>query len=131
MWALYRHAAATNRRVVAFTLAELLKNYRAIIKASSENQARVDPILTAEELCQTHTKYSIFIDDIDKANPTDYALEQLFEIANAIDNYCHQVVITTNLRLPQLCAHFDKGDRHMGEAIVRRLIGQAHAIEMF
>ncbi len=126
MWALYREAVEREQpRLVTCTLAELLNEYRAFINGSHP------PRLNGEELKQNHTRYAIFFDDIDKARPTEYAAEQFFEIVNAIYEYGHQVVTTTNLRIADLVEHFDRADERFGGAIVRRLVDNAKIVEMF
>lgn len=126
MWALYRAAAERGKnRLVTCTLAELLGEYRSFINGGHR------PRLNAAELKQKKVQYSIFFDDIDKAKPTEYAAEQFFEIVNAIYEYGHQVVITTNLSLGGLVDHFDRADERYGGAIVRRLVDNAKIVEMF
>ncbi len=131
MWALYREAVMNDKRVVAATLTELLDEYKRFIQLSMANQPLVYPRLSASDLTQNHTKFSIFFDDIDKARPTEYAMEQLFELANAIYNYQHQIVVTTNLSLNKLIEHFERSDERFGGAIVRRLVSNAQICEMF
>lgn len=132
MWTLYRHAIEQNApKVVVCTLAELLAEFRASIQASINHEMPIIPRLNAEELRQNHIRYSIFLDDIDKARPTEYAAEQLFEIVNAIYEYQHQVVVTTNLTLGECVNHFDRADERFGGAIVRRLIENAQVFELF
>jgi DNA replication protein DnaC len=132
LWALYCEAVMRDMpRIVACTLTELLGEYKAAIQASIEERPRIIPRLVAENLRQKHTRYSIFLDDVDKARPTEYAAEQLFEIADAIYNYQHQVVVTTNLSLEALVAHFKRADDRFGGTIVRRLVHNAKVYEMF
>jgi DNA replication protein DnaC len=132
MWLMYRNAIKqTARRVVACTLTELLDEYKAFIQASQSGVQGVMPRLNAAELKQSHTKYSIFLDDLDKARPTEYAAEQIFEILNAIYEFQHQLVVTTNLTVKQLADHFDRADFRFGGAIVRRLVDGANVWEMF
>jgi DNA replication protein DnaC len=132
MWALYRHAVDQGvRRVVVCTLEELIAEYRAFIQASMNREAPKQPRLTADELRQTHTKYAIFLDDIDKARPTEYAAEQFFAIVNAIYEFGHQIVTTTNLTPEKLTLHFGRADDRFGGAIVRRLTDGAKIGEMF
>lgn len=131
MWALYREAVLADKKVVACTLTELLDEYKRFIQLSMANQPLVYPRLSSGDLTQNHTKYSIFLDDIDKARPTEYAMEQLFELANAIYNYQHQVVVTTNLSLAKLIEHFERADERFGGAIVRRLVNNGMVCEMF
>jgi DNA replication protein DnaC len=131
MWVIYREAVVSDRRTVVCTLSELLNEYKAFIQASSAGQELKYPRISAETLRQTHTRYSIFLDDIDKARPTEYAAEQLFEIADAIYAYQHQIVVTTNLSISNLVAHFERADDRFGGAIVRRLVDSATRFELF
>ncbi len=120
-----------DKRVVVCTLAELLHEYRTFIQCSINNQELVYPRLSAEDLRQDHTKFSIFLDDVDKAKPTEYAAEQLFELADAIYAFNHQIIVTTNLSLVKLVSHFEKADERYGGAIVRRIVDNSHIFEMF
>lgn len=132
MWMLYRHAIKqTPRKVVACTLSELLDEFRAFIQSSVNRETPKIPRLNAAELRQTETPYSIFLDDIDKARPSEYAAEQFFEIVNAIYEFQHQLVVTTNLTVRGLADHFDRADDRFGGAIVRRLVDNAKVVEMF
>ena len=131
LWTLYREAVMQDKRVIVCTLSELLNEYRAFIQASMNGGEAVYPRISAGDLRQNHTRYSIFIDDIDKARPSEYAAEQLFELSDAIYAYDHQVVVTTNLTLAKLVEHFERADERFGGAIVRRLVEKAHRIEMF
>lgn len=132
MWLLYRHAIKqTAHKVVICTLAELLDEFRAFIRSSVNQETPQLPRLNATELKQSDRRYSIFLDDIDKARPTEYAAEQFFEIANAIYEYQHQLVVTTNLRISELGDHFDRADERFGGAILRRLVDGAKVWEMF
>jgi DNA replication protein DnaC len=131
MWSLYREAVMNDQKVVAKTLTELIGEYHKFIQLSVSKQTLVYPSLSAEDLRQSHTKYSIFLDDIDKAKPTEYAMEQLFEIANAIYDFQHQIVVTTNLSMQKLIAHFERADERFGGAIVRRLVESSVLCDMF
>jgi DNA replication protein DnaC len=135
MWALYRHAVMRDTAgLVACTLSGLLAEYKSLMQAEIDRLDRRDrprPKVLAGDLRQNHTRYSIFIDDIDKAKPTEYAAEQLFEVANAIYDFRHQVVVTTNLTVARLRQHFERADDRFGGAIVRRLLDGAKICEMF
>lgn len=132
MWLMYRNAIKqTPRRVVICTLAELLQEFRDFIRSSIDRETPKIPRLNAGELRQRDTPYSIFLDDIDKAKPTEYAAEQFFEIVNAAYEFEHQLVVTTNLRVGELGDHFDRADERFGGAIIRRLVDNAKVVEMF
>lgn len=129
MWALYRHAIEGRNRVVICTLSELLDDYRAFIGASVRHEEPRLPRLSAWQL-QEGAKYSVFLDDVDKANPTDYAAEQIFKLVNAIYEHRHQLVVTTNKTVNGLIGFYDRSDDR-GEAIVRRMMDGAKVVEMF
>ena len=125
MWLLYRYLVETGRTTpFVFTLIELLDDYKASFNSGSI------PTLTADHL-RTTNKYTVFLDDIDKARPTEYAAEQLFNLVDAIYAYKHQLVVTTNLRAIDLKDHFDKADERYGGAIVRRILNNTTRFEMF
>ena len=137
-WCLYREAVLKNRRTYANTLRGLISEFQKAIELSQAGE-RFNLPLTADDLRQSHTPYSVFLDDIDKARATEYAAEQLFEIVDACYSFGHQLVVTTNLRTDDLLEHFRGADRkrnddgfgRYGGAIVRRLLDGAHEIEMF
>lgn len=132
MWALYRHALENTRnRVIVCTLAELLTEYRNFIQASKAGDDPVWPRLQAADLRQKGIKYTVFLDDIDKARPTEYLAEITFEICDAINTYRHQIVATTNLSISKLRDHFNRADERFGGAIVRRLVDNSQIVEMF
>jgi DNA replication protein DnaC len=137
-WCLYGAAVRRNRRTYANTLRGLIAEFQKAIELSQAGE-RFHLPLTAEDLRQSHTPYSVFLDDIDKARATEYTAEQLFEIVDACYSFGHQLVVTTNLRTDDLLEHFRGADRkrsddgfgRYGGAIVRRLLDNAHEIEMF
>lgn len=129
MWALYRQAIEGRNHVVICTLSDLLDEYRAYIGASMRREEPQHPRLSSWQLAEGRP-YSIFLDDIDKANPTDYAAEQIFKLVNAIYEHRHQLVVTTNKSIEGLIRHYDKSDDR-GEAIVRRMMDGAKVMEMF
>lgn len=131
MWLLYREAVMRDQRVVFATLTELLNEYKKYIQDSMAGNPPTAPRIVAEDLRQSHTKYAVFLDDIDKAKPTEYAAEQLFELSNAICDFRHQIVLTTNLTVTKLRDHFNKADERFGGAIVRRLVENSKRIELF
>lgn len=131
MWALYHEAVMNDRNTVICTLNELLNEYKGCIHASMNNQETIYPRLSAEDLRQNHSKFSIFLDDVDKARPTEYVAELVYDLADAMYSYNHQIVLTTNLSVKKLAEHFERADERYGGAIVRRFVENAKIIEMF
>jgi DNA replication protein DnaC len=132
-WALYLEAVRADRKIYAGTLRALIDEYQRGIEASQNQEAYILPIY-ADDFRQDAIKYSLFIDDIDKARPTEYVAEKLFDLVDAAYSFEHQIVVTTNLRIDQLVHHFRRADKEFGRyggAIIRRLLDGAHEIEMF
>ncbi len=125
MWALYAAAVERRTHTVACTLTELLDEYKVTFTDPEKK-----PRLTSVELRQG-TRYSIFLDDIDKARPTEYTAEQFFDLVNTVYEHKHQLVVTTNLSTDELQKHFDRADLRFGGAIVRRLVDSSKMITLF
>lgn len=132
MWAVYRHIVEAGTHYVAFkTLADLLEEYRSVFRSFDDGGEIVIPAVRAEALQQNHTKYAIFLDDIDKANFTEYASEQVYRLVNAAYEYGHLLYVSTNKNVGSLIAQFSKRDDARGEPIVRRMLDGAIAIDMW
>jgi len=133
LWTLYKAAAQRDvPRMVACKMVTMIEEYK---KHIADSMAKVSPPflprLAADDLRQSHTRYSIFFDDIDKDTPTEYVAKQIFDLADAIYENNHQIVTTTNLRVNELVKYFDRADERFGGGIVRRFISDAHIVEMF
>jgi DNA replication protein DnaC len=131
LYALYREAVMRDQSAVVSPLSDLMEEFKRMIDLSKANQPLVYPRITAEKLSQEHTKYAIFLDDIDKVEPTKWVCEQTFRIFDAIFKFQHQLVVTTNLPATALLQHFSKGDARYGGSMVRRLVEGSTVVEMF
>jgi DNA replication protein DnaC len=132
-WCLYLEAVRSDRKIYAGTLRALIDEYQRGIEASQREEAYILPIY-ADDFRQDVMPCSLFLDDIDKARPTEYVAERLFELVDAAHSFGHQIVVTTNLRIDQLLEHFRRADKEFGRfggAIIRRLLDGAHEVEMF
>jgi DNA replication protein DnaC len=131
-WALYRHIVESgDRAIICCTLSDLLEEYRAVFRAMQLKEEPISPRLVAEDLMQNRTKYSVFLDDIDKANVTDYVSEQVYRLINAVYENNHQLVVTTNKTVDDLKRQYNRTDDARGGPIIRRMIENATVIEMF
>lgn len=128
LWSLYAHAIPSSRRVVACGLKQLLDEYKAVFNDQTKERLVT---VTGADLRQNHTPYSIFIDEIDKVRPTEYAAEQFFEVVDAAYSFGHQIVATTNLHRDELVDHWATECPQYGVSIVRRLVDDKHFVEMF
>ncbi len=99
-----KYAIEQGRPVVAITLAELLDQYR-----TQARDAEKLPLIDAETLRGGGAgKLLIFIDEIDKTRPTEFAGEKFFQLANAIYETGQQVIIASNLPKSHLMAHWER-----------------------
>jgi len=132
LWMLYRQAVeGRERHPLAYTLIGLLNEYRSAFDTAERRTEPARPKLTADVLRNASTKYAVFLDDIDKARPTEYVAEQVFDLLDASDDHGHQLVVTTNLPAVELIDHFERADERYGGAIVRRLLTNSTKFEMF
>lgn len=132
MWCLYNYAVSHHVPIYAGTLSSLIAEYQAGINASKAGE-RFTYSIEASQLRQNHTGWALMLDDIDKAKPSLYVADKLFELVDAAYCYQHQLVITTNLTPRQLMAHFQDIDNfgQYGGAIVRRILETTETIEFF
>lgn len=127
-WCLYREAALAGRKCFGLTLSELLAEYRR----AETSQEDWQPQLTSVGLQQPHIgKALILLDEIDKARPSEFAAEQFFLLLNAIRNYRHQLIVTTNLHFTNLLHYWGRYGAAWGSSIGSRLAEDSHRIDLF
>lgn len=116
-WMLYQRAVHQERPAIAILLSELLLQFRRYECGGDEM-----PAVTSEMLRDDRRRYFIFLDEFDKARPSEFASEQLFLLMDAIYTYHHQLVITSNLDKDALRDHWSKASEQYGVSIMRRLL---------
>lgn len=116
-WLLYKRAIEADRPAVAIPLAELLGQFRRF-ECGSEHL----PAVTSENLRDGGRRWLIFLDEFDKARPTEFAGEQLFLLMDAIYTYRHQLVITSNVPKDALRSHWSQASEQYGVSIMRRVL---------
>jgi DNA replication protein DnaC len=116
-WLLYRHAIEAGRPVAALPLSELLAQFRRY-----ECGGDTLPAITAENLRVDTPRWFVFLDEFDKARPSEFASEQLFLLMDAVYTYRHQLVVTSNLGKDELREHWAKTSEQYGASIMRRLL---------
>lgn len=65
----------------------------------------------------------LFLDDVGISKPTDWVLEQLFNLFNARRSDLRPTVATTNFELDDL-------ERYLGESAYSRLVGNAYVVQV-
>jgi DNA replication protein DnaC len=121
-WLLYRQAVEAGKRAVGVTCSELLRQFR-----DWQFDSEKLPVVTPTDL-RSNDSWFVLLDEIDKAKPSEFAAEQLFELVDAAYAYQQQIVITSNTPIEGLAAHWSRHAPTMGSAIVRRLMEHEGAI---
>lgn len=120
-WCLYRHAIASRRPAVACTVRDLLAEYRRVEIGVPDGETLKTPRLTSETLRKPGKRWLIFLDEFEKARPSEFASEQLFNLLDAARSFNHQLVVTSNLPVQGLRVHWGRVDQIWGNSILTRL----------
>lgn len=115
-WLLYRYAVEHDTPAVGVSCSDLVGQFRAW----QFDDLRV-PLIEPGDL-RTEAKRFLFVDELDKARPTEFAAEVLFELFDAAYSYEQQIVVTSNTPLEGLAAHWSRNSVTVGVSIVRRLM---------
>lgn len=130
-YALLLHAFDAGRTAVAATLSELLDEFRLYLVSDGEDRARNRPRVLPEQLCQTDKMFSIFIDEVGSPKASEYRGEAFFNLLNAIQNFGHQLIVTSNKTQRDFVTKWSAFDETHGESISRRLSENAIAMKCF
>ena len=124
-WLLYRKAIEAGRSAFGLPLSELLAQYRTFEK-DNDKLADVMP----SDLRQNKRRYLIFLDEIEKARPSEFAGEMLFRLIDAAYSFDHQLIVTTNTTAEKLSAHWSENGDTYGASIVRRILEMEDGYEV-
>jgi DNA replication protein DnaC len=116
-WLLYKRAIESNRPAVAAPLAELMAEYRRYECGGDKL-----PSVLSADLREDKRRWLIFLDEFDKARPTEFATEQLFLLLDAIYAGRHQLVVTSNIGKDELRERWSTASEQYGVSIMRRLL---------
>jgi predicted ATPase len=129
-WALYRNAVFKRRPVVACVVRDLIADFRRVEVGVSEGEILKSPRVTPEELRKPGRRWFLFLDEFEKARPSEFAAEQLFNLLDAARSFGHQLVIASNFTPDQLGKHWGRIDPIWGNSIMTRL-KDCHEAELF
>jgi DNA replication protein DnaC len=127
-YALFKNAALNGRRAVAMSMVQLMNEFKRVEMHDTDDWK---PQVTPEDLSQNHTKWTIYVDEIEKTRITEFTVEKFFDLVNAASSFGHQIIITSNMNEAKLRKHFSEIDPVYGDSIMRRLKENATLIEMF
>jgi DNA replication protein DnaC len=129
-WALYRQAIAGRRAAVACPVRDLLADFRRVEMGVPSWEVLKSPRVTSDDLRRSRRPYLLFLDEFEKARPSEFAAEQLFNVLDAARSFNHQMVVTTNFTAGGLRDHWGRLDLVWGNSIMTRL-EDCHLVEMF
>lgn len=129
-WAIYRHAVAQRRPVVACTVRDLLSDFRRVEIGVPDGETLKSPRVTSDALRRLGKPWLLFLDEFEKARPTEFASEMLFNVLDAARSFNHQIVATSNLSAEELRNHWGRIDEIWGNSIMTRLQA-CHQIRFF
>lgn len=118
-WCLYRNALLLRRAPVACRIRDLIDDFRRI-EVSSDREAYL-PRVTARDLERARKPWFLFFDEFEKARPTEFAAEMLFNLLDAVKNFNHQLVVCSNFTEVQLRDHWGRVEPVYGNSIMTRL----------
>lgn len=131
-WALYAHAAERGRKAVARKLDELLSEYRRFeLMRQDDPENTWRPAVLSDDLKRNDRTWSIFLDEAEKATPTEFAAKRLFALLDAAQEFGHQLIFTSNLTPERLQSRWAKEDEVWGNSIARRIAQTCTVVEMF
>ena len=135
-WAIYRWAIANRRRAIGCSLNHLLRQYRDWELMSPDDRVTAQrertnlrPLVLPDDL-RSADKHTLLLDEFEKASVTEFTSRMLFELLNAVRDFGHQVIVTSNKDWDQLREHWSRIDEVYGNSIMTRLQG-CTLIEMF
>ena len=136
-WALYRHAVVSGRKAVGCLLSELIDSYKNFELMPQEEKLRAmrdftkdRPLILPDDLKSDTRRCTLFLDEFEKARPSEFASECLFRLLNAARDFNHQLIITSNLDWDGMRDRWSRIDEVYGNSIMTRLQG-CHLIELF
>jgi DNA replication protein DnaC len=129
-WALFRNAIAQRRPAVACPVRDLIADFRRLEIGVSGDETLRAPRVTADDLRRPGKPWLLFFDEFEKARPSEFAAEQLFNLLDAAKSFQHQLVITSNFTAKQLHDHWGRASDSYGNSIMTRLM-DCNVAELF
>lgn len=131
-YALYVHALFAGRRSVACTLRELLDEFKRMEmrEAGADGKAFMARV-TPGQLQQDKERWTIVLDEFEKARVTEFTSEMLFALLDSAWKYGHQMIVTSNKSIEELIDRWGRIDEVYGRSIVKRLAATCNGIGFF
>lgn len=125
------NALKAGRKCVAITLSDLLEEFRVYTVASGEDKLKNRPSILPDDLKQTSQYYSLLIDEVGSPKASEYRGEMFFNVLNAVQNYGHQLIVTSNKKDRDFIEKWNAFDDTHGDSISRRLSENSVAMRCF
>lgn len=125
LWSIYHHLISRDVPAFASSLFDLVESVKMAI-GRGEAVSRLIPEM------ETYERMAIFLDDVNKARPTEFVAELVFNLLDRVYRNNHQLVVTSQLKPDDLVEYFDDKFGSYGGPIVRRMRNEDTAyFEMF
>ena len=124
-WLLYKRAIEQGRPAIFLPMPELLRQLR-----EWEMDSEKLPAIEAQSLRESKHRWFIGIDEAEKARPSEFASEALFQILDAVYSHHHQLVVTSNFSARDLREHWSRQNPVWGASIMRRIMELDDLIEV-
>lgn len=121
---LYRAAVEADRSAVAINCFDLLSQFRDY----EFDRERLPDIAPAD--LETDSPCFVFLDELDKPKPTEYAGGLMLQLVEKIYSYNHQLVITSNKSPDELLDHWNRENDTYGASMLRRIRQLENATEI-
>jgi DNA replication protein DnaC len=128
-WAIYRYVLASRRPTFTTTVRDMLAAFRRMELSMKEGDLWL-PRVRAVDLRKPGKPWLLFFDEFEKARPSEFAAEQLFNLLDAARSFNHQILVTSNFTAKHLRDHWGRIDQVWGNSILTRL-QDCHLVEFF
>lgn len=130
-YAILLNAFDQGRKCVATTLSELLEEFRVYQMSDGEDRLRNRPVILPEQLRQSERKFSLLIDEVGSPKVSEYRGEMLNALLNQLQNFGHQIIVTSNQTYRNFIEKWSREDSTHGDTIARRMSENAVGFECF
>jgi DNA replication protein DnaC len=96
-------------------------DFRRLELGVADGETLKPPRVSVEALRRPHNRWFLFLDEFEKARPTEFAAEQLFGLLDAAMSFKHQLIITSNLKTDELRQHWSRASEVYGTSIMTRV----------
>ncbi len=132
-WSLWRYGVEHSRKSFYFTAIDLLEQYRAEDFAWKKDEEAPKAEVTATDIRNDRSYYTIVIDEFDSPSVTQYQAQKMSELINTIYECSDrvQLVVISNFKPDQLLDKWSNNGGAYGAKIMRRINHLCTYVDLF